>query len=208
MQMRIWKDSPSALNYGIHLPASFFSFLGASKPVTLFRVEPAHHRPVFRCAPRKEDLGFQPVTGFADAYPLHMLSMASVRDLAQKTHYAIPNLSIRRFRANIVVEGLRAYEEDHWKKVHFVLGGRNGSRPSGGQGQDKGVIVHAACRTVRCRLPNVDPDTGVRHPVEPDKTLKSFRCIDPGAEKHACLGLQLVPAVQGVLFTLFHLGFF
>lgn len=44
------------------------------------------------------------------------------------------------------------------------------------------------------QLPNVDPDTAYRHPVEPDKTLKSFRCIDKADTKNACLGMQMVPA--------------
>ena len=44
------------------------------------------------------------------------------------------------------------------------------------------------------QLPNVDPDTALRHPSEPDKTLKAFRCIDPGDHHNACLGMQLVPA--------------
>lgn len=49
-------------------------------------------------------------------------------------------------------------------------------------------------QTVRCRLPNVD----IRHPVDPEKTLKSFRCIDAGDRNNACLGMQLVPAVEGM----------
>lgn len=56
--------------------------------------------------------------------------------------------------------------------------------------------IYAACRTVRCRLPNVDPDTGERDKVEPDRTLKEYRRIDEGDRTNACLGLQLVPAVE------------
>ncbi|ERF76700.1 hypothetical protein EPUS_02239 [Endocarpon pusillum Z07020] len=59
------------------------------------------------------------------------------------------------------------------------------------------VDFHTACHTLRCRLPNVDPLTGIRHPAEPDRTLKSFRCIDRGDERNAALGLQLVPARPG-----------
>lgn len=51
-----------------------------------------------------------------------------------------------------------------------------------------------AARTVRCRLPNVNQDTGEKHMQEPDKTMRSYRNIDAGSPKNACLGMQLVPA--------------
>jgi uncharacterized protein YcbX len=178
--VQIWKDFPSWLNYGVHVPKSFASFIGTSNPVTLFRVDPNSYREVFRCAPRKEQLGHQPVIGFADAYPGHLLNISSVRDIAGRVEKSIPHFSARRFRSNILVDGPSAYDEDDWKKI------RIGSH-----------AFYCACRTVRCRLPNVDPDTAERHPIEPDKTLKSFRCIDEGDPLNACLGLQLVPAEMG-----------
>ncbi|OAX82834.1 hypothetical protein ACJ72_02815 [Emergomyces africanus] len=218
--VRVWRDSPVAIDYGKHIPPSLLAFLGPSRPMTLFRIDPDHHRKVFRCAPRKETLGFQPTTGFADAYPVHMLGLASVREIAERTKHAIPSLSVRRFRPNIILEGSAAFEEDDWKRIRFVSGNRrripNKQLEQGEQGEDQnkavadrnqddisstngdeGVEVYTACRTVRCRLPNVDPKTGIRHPVEPDKTLKSFRCIDAGDPNNACLGMQCVPAVEG-----------
>jgi uncharacterized protein YcbX len=179
-QVTIWRDSPKWLNYGKHLPSDFQAFVGSSKPVTLFRTDPNTYREVYRCAPRKEALGFQPVVGFADAYPVHLLNISSVRDIADRVEKSIPRFSARRFRSNIVIQGPEAYNEDDWKKI------RIGSH-----------VFYCACHTVRCRLPNVDPDTGERHPVEPDKTLKSFRCIDEGDPLNACLGMQLVPAEAG-----------
>ncbi|EDN10703.1 MOSC domain-containing protein [Histoplasma capsulatum] len=218
--VRIWRDTPMAFDYGKHIPPSLLAFLGASRPMTLFRIDPDHHRKVFRCAPRKEVLGFQATTGFADAYPVHMLSLASLREIAERTKYAIPKLSARRFRPNVILEGSAAFEEDDWKRVRFIprngkqmpnkqvedgiekREGQNGApednsnRKHSSENADEGVEVYTACRTVRCRLPNVDPKTGVRHPVEPDKTLKSFRCIDAGDPYNACFGMQCVPTVE------------
>ncbi|KAK5044713.1 hypothetical protein LTR84_010487 [Exophiala bonariae] len=176
-QVTIWRDSPNWLNYGVHVPVSLSAYLGVSNPLTLFRVEPKSYREVYRCAPRRENLGYQPVVGFADAYPVHLLNLSSVRDIGDKIKTAIPRFSAKRFRSNILVVGPNAYNEDDWKKV------RIGDH-----------VFYCACHTVRCRLPNVDPDTAERHPVEPDKILKSFRCIDDGDPLNACLGLQLVPA--------------
>ncbi|EYE98714.1 MOSC domain protein [Aspergillus ruber CBS 135680] len=182
--VKIWKDFPMAYNYAHHLPSSLYDYLGfdSGSQLTLFRVNPSHHREIFRCAPPKQTLGFQTVTGFADAYPIHLLSLSSVRDVGSRCA-DIPRLSIRRFRANIIVQGPGAFEEDHWKRIG--IGGAGG-----------GVEIHTVCRTVRCRLPNVDPDTGVKHPSEPDRTLRGYRRIDPGCLTYACLGMQLVPAVE------------
>ncbi|CAG8075873.1 unnamed protein product [Penicillium olsonii] len=178
--VKIWKDSPIALDYGELLPASLHEYLEsdpAKRELTLFRASASHTREIFRNAPTKEDIGFQPNTAFADAYPIHLLNMSSHRDVASRCAYAIPRLSIRRFRANIIVQGPSSFDEDHWKRVSIG-----------------GTEIYTSCRTVRCRLPNVDPDSGDRHKAEPDKTLKSYRRIDEGDPTNACLGMQLVPS--------------
>lgn len=180
--VRIWKDKPLAYDYGSLLPPSLHAYLcfdPSRSPLSLFRAHPSHNREIFRNAPRKEQIGFQPNTAFADAYPIHLLNIASHRDVAMRCAGVIPRLSIRRFRANIIVQGPEAFAEDHWKRMEI--------------GETE---IYAACRTVRCRLPNVDPDTGERDKVEPDRTLKEYRRIDEGDRTNACLGLQLVPAVE------------
>lgn len=175
----IWNNEQKWINYGRHVPHDFKVFIGTDKPLSLFGVDPAEPRNVYRCAPREEELGYQPNTGFADAYPLHLLNNASVRDVAARVRKDIPKFSSRRYRSNILVAGPKAYDEDDWKKI------RIGDH-----------MLYCSCHTVRCRLPNVDPDTGLKHEIEPDKTLKSYRCIDEGDTKNACLGLQLVPAKE------------
>ena len=175
----IWKNKPRWLNYGIHVPDDFRHYLGVKNPLTLFRVDPISYREVHRNAPRKESLGYQPSVGFADAYPVHLLNLASVRDVAVKVRNDIPYFSTRRFRSNVLVTGPSAYDEDNWMRIR--IGGEE---------------FHCACHTVRCKLPNVDPDSSERHPVEPDKTLKSFRCIDDGDPNNACMGLMLVPVKE------------
>jgi uncharacterized protein YcbX len=44
-----------------------------------------------------------------------------------------------------------------------------------------------------CKMPNVDQDTGHRHPVQPDRALRKFREVDEGARQKGCLGMQLTP---------------
>ncbi|KAK7541953.1 MOSC domain-containing protein [Phyllosticta citribraziliensis] len=179
--VKIWTDCPVALNMGIEIDPEILEklryALGMSNPVTLMRIDPNRYREVFRCAPRKgEGVSYQPIVGMQDAYPLHIMNFASVQDLAGRVGNAIDKLDARRFRANIYVTGAPAFAEDHWKVIRIGK-----------------ARFHVACRTARCMLPNVNPETAERHPAEPNKTMKAYRVIDEGANPHACLGMQMVP---------------
>lgn len=183
--MEIWRDKPRSLVIANTEKDDIWiqelrSYLGITNHLALFRVSKDNQpREVYRCAPRKEVLGYQPTVGFQDAYPLHILNLASVRDVGSKLQKGAPPLSVRNFRPNIVITGGGAYEEDCWKRIKIG-----------------GYEYYVACRTVRCLLPNVNPNTGKRHGSEPNRTLKDFRCIDAGDPKNACLGMQMVPALQ------------
>ncbi|KAH0536143.1 hypothetical protein FGG08_006965 [Glutinoglossum americanum] len=177
--MKIWKDSPVGLNMSVDLPAELKYFLGVRNPLALFRVILGKEREIFRCAPRKEELGWQPVIGFADTYALHIINLASARDVGKMIVGEIPRFSALRFRPNIIITGPKRYDEDSWKKI------RIGS-----------YQYHVSCRATRCKLPNVDQESGVKHTSEPDRTLRSFRCIDEGARMNACMGMQMVPYAE------------
>lgn len=180
-EMTIWKDSPLALNMGVHVPPDLKDYLGLKYPLSLFRVHHKHEREVYRCAPRKEQAGYQPVVGFPDAYPLHILNLASVKALSTKMLEDAPKLSALRFRPNFIITGPDAYAEDGWKRIRIG-----------------GYEYFVACRTARCKLPNVDPISGERHPSEPDRTLRKFRNVDAGGPQYGFLGMQMVPAsVEG-----------
>jgi uncharacterized protein YcbX len=95
-----------------------------------------------------------------------------------------PRLSAARFRANLIITGPDAYHEDTWRRIKIGY-----------------YEYDVSCRTARCKMPNVDPVTAEVHPSEPDKTLRSFRDVDPGTGPNiGCLGMQLVPiAREGAL---------
>ncbi|MCJ1397257.1 hypothetical protein MMC11_000449 [Xylographa trunciseda] len=179
-QMTIWKDSPTALNISPSISVELQELkllLDVKRQLALFRVANNHEREVFRDAPREGQVGYQPLVGFADAYPLHIMNVASVEDVRKRLANTIPDLEVLRFRPNIVIEGPQAFDEDEWKYVRIGK-----------------FEYYVACRTARCLLPNVNPENGVKHPTEPDSTLKSYRRIDAGSPKDACLGMQMVPA--------------
>ena len=192
--MTIWKDTVSALNLEIEIPEELRYYLGISNKLGLFRVDNSKLREVHRNAPTKNELGYQPVTGFQDAvslsapthvalltvkYPLHLINLASVRDVERQMPKVKgePRLSASRFRANLIITGPEAYHEDTWRRIKIGY-----------------YEYDVSCRTARCKLPNVDQATGERHPAEPDKTLRSFRAVDEGTGPNiGCLGMQLVP---------------
>ena len=184
--MKIWKDYPESLCIGSTnspSPPDYLSelryFLHVSNPLALFRIPADKPRQVFRNAPKKEELGWQPVVGFADSYPLHILNLASIHNVATELPKDAPKLSILQYRGNIIITGPRAYHEDDWKRIKI--------------GEYE---YYVTSRTGRCKLPNVNQITGVAHGAEPDKTMRNFRCIDKGAPKVACLGMMLVPVEQ------------
>ncbi len=94
-------------------------------------------------------------TWFADAYPVLVLTQASVEDLARRVGRP---LEVERFRPNVVVAGAPAYAEDAWSRL--VIGG---------------VPVRMTRSCARCSIVTVDPRTGRRTDEEPLATLARYR---------------------------------
>ena len=58
------------------------------------------------------------------------------------------------------------------------------------------VQYDVACRCVRCKLPNNDPETGVPDANQPLSTMYSYRRIDEGTKFGPCFGMNLVPLMR------------
>lgn len=65
--VRIWRETVRALNLGKELPEELRRYLGVTSQLGLFRINPDERREVFRCAPRKDEAGYQPIIDFHDA---------------------------------------------------------------------------------------------------------------------------------------------
>lgn len=191
--IKIWNETVQAVNMGSHIPRELVQFLGTVKPNMEFTLFRCHQmRELYRDAPSKEVLGWQPIAGFNDAYPVNLLGLSSLQALDDLQHVERqnalladrprdlgipPKISARRFRANIIVEGTPEFEEETWKYIHL--------------GDEE---FYVAARCVRCKLPNVDPDTGVAHKNFPDVATRKHRAVDKGAPKNTgCLAVQMVP---------------
>lgn len=106
---------------------------------------------------RSRSLNFKPrkiSLSYADGYPFLVLSKASVSDLSDRMQESI---DIRQFRANIILEDCKAYEEDEIK--NFSLG----------EAQFKMV---KPCK--RCQVIDIHQDTGESH-QKVGKALGKYR---------------------------------
>jgi uncharacterized protein YcbX len=111
-------------------------------------------------------------------YPMHILNLASVHDVSSKLPKGYKPLSALRYRPNVFITGPPAFNEDDWKKARIGDG-----------------LYHISCHTTRCKLPNVDPETGIADRNEPGTTMRKYRVIDEGSQS-ACLGMQVTPLTQ------------
>jgi uncharacterized protein YcbX len=118
---------------------------------------------------------------------VHILNLASVHNVAEKLPrgtsindmWRVPIVNALRYRANVYFTGPPAFDEDNWTKAKI------GSTP-----------YHISCRTTRCKLPNINPETGVADANEPSTTMRKYRVIDEGS-KNAVLGMQVTPLEEG-----------
>ncbi len=106
---------------------------------------------------------------------LHIVNMASVRDLERITGKPIDPL---RFRPNLIVEGVQAWEEFKWLGKSLTAGE---------------VDLKVFHRTKRCDATNVDPATGARDMAIPSVLQRTFGHSDFGVyAKVAAAGSMVV----------------
>jgi uncharacterized protein YcbX len=110
---------------------------------------------------------------------MHIMNLASVHHVSSQIGKGSKPLNALRFRPNIFITGPPAFNEDSWTKTRI--------------GEEQ---YHVSCHTTRCKLPNVDPETGVADRNEPSTTLRKYRVIDKGSPS-ACLGMQVTPLTYG-----------
>ncbi|MBI3737116.1 MOSC domain-containing protein [Candidatus Sumerlaeota bacterium] len=93
--------------------------------------------------------------GFADAFPILLLSEASLENLNQKLASPVP---MDRFRPNIVVRGCASHAEDTWKRIKIG-----------------GIEFDVAKPCVRCTITTIDQKTAEKCGPEPLQTLATYR---------------------------------
>ena len=115
-------------------------------------------------------------TGFADGYPILLISEESLGDLNAKLDSPLP---MNRFRPNVVVKGCAPFEEDTWKRIRI------------------GDIEMALVKPCpRCVVTTIDKETLEKN-KEPLKTLNKYRKHELGA----IFGMNTIPLNAGKLET-------
>ncbi|KAF2433514.1 hypothetical protein EJ08DRAFT_583775 [Tothia fuscella] len=185
-KVRIFRDEPSALDMTSEIPNEMLAMLkyclNSTSDLRLFRVDIRHDRPLYKCAPKIEQLGYQARVGYQDSYPISLQNMASISEVESQVPTSggfTPDA--RRFRGNIYIAGLAQFDEEDWT---FVRIGKH--------------EFHVSCRVTRCALPNTDPDTGIKDKKsQPFSYIKKNRAIDEGST-NGCLGMNLVPTKASI----------
>lgn len=134
-------------------------YFGAAKTFRLVHFEPQMkgRRPMEDLFPQHEQVAYP------DVGPVMLLSDASVKDLSSKLE---KDVTVERFRPNIVISDCEAFDEDSWEELQI------GS-----------VRLQRVMSCGRCVFTTVDPETGVISRKEPLETLKSYRLCKP-SEQH------------------------
>jgi uncharacterized protein YcbX/ferredoxin len=115
---------------------------------------------------------------FADAYPLLLISQASLDNLNKQYKADTTTISMTQFRPNIVVNNCDAFAEDNWQ--HIRIGE---------------VEFEITTPCTRCIFTTIDPNTSEKHhQQEPLNTLKSYRQLANG---EILFGQNLVALNQG-----------
>jgi uncharacterized protein len=144
----VWRDACLAVDQGVEAARWLTEFLGTS--ARLVRMADDYVRQVDQAyAPRVADQ-----TGFADAFPLLLLSTASLTDLNSRLEQPLP---MNRFRPNLVISGCEPYAEDGWRRIRIGA-----------------LEFHVVKPCSRCAITTTDQVSAVRD-KEPLRTLATYR---------------------------------
>ncbi len=164
VQTEVWGDAAYGLDTGEASAAWFSSFLGV--PARLLRFNPERERIV---DPEYTQRVGGATTHFADGFPLLVIGQASLDDLNQRLNgKGAPSIPIDRFRPNVVVAGLDAYEEDYAETL----------KVEGGSNAGEGVQLQLVKLCARCPIPTIDQAKGApdpHWPNEPTDTMSTYR---------------------------------
>lgn len=177
VQARVWDDTVAAVTQGEIADAWFSNFLG--RPARLLRFDPEHRRLASHRWTGKDEAPYK----FADAFPLLLTSTASLADLDERlTRAGHAAAEMARFRANIVLTGLDAYDEDYAKQARIG---------------DAVIRVVKPC--ARCSVPGVDPATGEHDSTVPD-VLARYRARTGSEPQGVMFGVNaIISAGEGAL---------
>ncbi|PLN85753.1 hypothetical protein BDW42DRAFT_131649 [Aspergillus taichungensis] len=177
-------------------------FLGIPKTqgLTLLKCTPESLTRTDRNLAPLEYIGSPATHGYTDQQPININSLSSVHATSALLPIENQPLNALRFRANIWMTGAPAYAEETWKRYRILP-----KETSMGPRADVAPTLSVVCRTSRCTIPNVDPDTGTfetdrplpgkkKGKPQPSTTLVEHRTVETGNKKAlGYMGMHCVP---------------
>ena len=155
-RVQVWDDAVAAYDMG-DLAAQWFSdFLG--QRLRLVRFDPEQKR----LSDKAWTGDIAAENAFSDGFPILVTSTASLAEMNRRLRLAgQPDITLARFRPNLVLNGLDAHGEDHLDELVF----------SAAEGEVRLKLVKPC---TRCSIPDVDPVTAVSGQAVGD-VLASYR---------------------------------
>jgi uncharacterized protein len=147
LRVRVWDDEVDAIDAGEVAAAFISAHLGTAARVvhmpdtSVRQVDPDYAEPGDR-------------VGFADAFPLLVITQESLDELNHRLAEPVPML---RFRPNIVVAGSAPHAEDEWRRIRLGT-----------------VSCDVVKPCARCAVTTIDAATATSGP-EPLRTLATYR---------------------------------
>ncbi len=170
LQVQVWEDSVLAYDCDETTATWFSKFLGIECRLARF------HANARRLTSGKWTNGEQHPTLFSDGYPILVVGTGSLQDLNEKLQQqGRQPLPMNRFRPNLVVGDLDAFEEDYTEE--FRIGE---------------AVLKPVKPCARCPMPSVDQSTGQFGP-DPLDILQGYRAkaeVDGGI----CFGMNAIVA--------------
>lgn len=151
MLVTVWKDTFMATHVSSKVDSWLTGILGQDCKLVYMQEN----------VQRQIDLEFAPIgqnVSFADAYPILVISQASLDDLNSKLETPV---NINRFRANIIVLGIKAFAEDDWQNLSI-----------------NNIEYKAVKKCSRCIMPSINQQTGKQDRVKMLTVLNRYRQID------------------------------
>lgn len=176
-EVQIWDDHLPAADCG-DAAAEWFSD-AIQAPCRLVRFRPDYLRPTST----KWTSGTPSATRFSDGYPILLIGQSSLDDLnAKLTKAGREHLPMNRFRPNVVVDGIDAFEED------FVASFLS-----------EGINLRPVKPCARCPIPSIDQATGIPGP-DPLDILQTYRA-NARMEGAVTFGMNVI-VEEGIGLTL------
>jgi uncharacterized protein YcbX len=152
LEVRVWDDTVKAYDCDETTATWFSKFLGT--PCRLVRF----HADARRLSSREWTGEVEAPNMFTDGFPMLVISEESLADLNEKLRaQGRDSLPMNRFRPNLVIAGIGAYEEDHADEIRVA-----------------GARLQPVKPCARCNMPSVDQGSGVPGP-DPLDVMQSYR---------------------------------